>query len=103
VSQSLSGSTVQLGFVDEETGHYTAAEAGAGLVQTLSTISIGVARILPQDDGFANLKRRADSALYRAKAEGRNRVVGMHGASANQELGATAGTAATTGGGLASR
>lgn len=65
-----------------------------------TTISIGVAQMSPQDSGFADLERRADDALYRAKAEGRNRVVG---ASADQELGGATGTAAATGAGLASR
>ena len=39
------------------------------------TISIGVAELTPPDASFADLERRADAALYRAKAEGRNRVV----------------------------
>jgi diguanylate cyclase (GGDEF)-like protein len=67
-----------------------------------TTISIGVAQMSPQDLSVADLLLRADEALYRAKAEGRNRVVGASGISANQELGAAAGTAATTGGGTAS-
>ncbi len=67
-----------------------------------TTISIGVAQMSSQDSNVADLLLRADEALYRAKAEGRNRVVGASAVSANQELGAAAGTAATTGGGTAS-
>ena len=40
------------------------------------TISIGVAEISPSDGGFADIEKRADAALYRAKTEGRNRVFG---------------------------
>ena len=39
------------------------------------TISIGVAVLTDQDDNAATLLRRADQALYRAKHDGRNRVV----------------------------
>ncbi len=39
------------------------------------TASIGVATLAPQDRSFDHLLTRADRALYRAKAEGRNRVV----------------------------
>jgi diguanylate cyclase (GGDEF)-like protein/PAS domain S-box-containing protein len=38
------------------------------------TVSIGVAMLCPQADTAAMLLRRADRALYRAKAAGRNRV-----------------------------
>jgi two-component system cell cycle response regulator len=38
------------------------------------TISVGVAALRPGDDAATVLKR-ADQALYRAKREGRNRVV----------------------------
>ena len=45
-----------------------AQEAGASI-----TVSIGVAAFLPGED-TAELVRRADDALYRAKSDGRNRV-----------------------------
>ena len=38
------------------------------------TVSIGVATLLPNDQGFFDLLRRADDALYAAKHGGRNRV-----------------------------
>ncbi len=40
-----------------------------------ATASAGIAVMLPCDDGFESVFRRADSALYRAKNNGRNRVV----------------------------
>ena len=40
-----------------------------------ATVSVGVAEMSAGDSGFADLERRADAALYRAKAAGRNRVV----------------------------
>lgn len=49
-------------------------------VQT--TISIGVAEIAAGDDSFADIEKRADAALYRAKTEGRNRVFGATPAAA---------------------
>jgi two-component system cell cycle response regulator len=39
------------------------------------TVSIGMAQRLPEDTGPETLLRRADQALYRAKRDGRNRVV----------------------------
>jgi two-component system, cell cycle response regulator len=39
------------------------------------TISIGIAALRGKDDNAANLLKRADQALYRAKRDGRNRVV----------------------------
>ncbi|MBS0570906.1 MAG: GGDEF domain-containing protein, partial [Proteobacteria bacterium] len=59
------------------------------------TISIGVAEMLPHDRDVAALIERADVALYRAKAMGRNRVVNAE----TYERGAAAGADAATGGG----
>ena len=39
------------------------------------TISIGLAALAGPDDGAANVLKRADQALYKAKRDGRNRVV----------------------------
>ena len=48
----------------------------AGLAQPLQvTASFGVTCLRPDDAGLAELLERADAALYRAKASGRDRVV----------------------------
>jgi diguanylate cyclase (GGDEF)-like protein len=39
------------------------------------TVSVGVAQARATDADFAAVLARADAALYRAKQEGRNRVV----------------------------
>ncbi|MEW8551599.1 MAG: diguanylate cyclase [Candidatus Thiodiazotropha endolucinida] len=38
------------------------------------TVSIGVSEIDPDDISYSNILERADTALYLAKREGRNRV-----------------------------
>jgi two-component system cell cycle response regulator len=50
-----------------------AIQQGAGMVQ--ATISIGIATFAAADDTIASILKRADQALYRAKRDGRNRVV----------------------------
>lgn len=50
--------------------------AHPGQVQGAVSVSVGIASAYPADDaGVADLLQAADAALYRAKAEGRNRVV----------------------------
>jgi len=50
-----------------------AINAGASSIPV--TISIGIAALRDADDNAAGLLKRADQALYRAKRDGRNRVV----------------------------
>ena len=50
-----------------------AIQQGAGSIPV--TISIGIAALRGKDDTAATLLKRADQALYRAKRDGRNRVV----------------------------
>jgi two-component system cell cycle response regulator len=50
-----------------------AVEHGARSIKV--TISIGIAVLDGADDSAANILKRADQALYRAKRDGRNRVV----------------------------
>jgi two-component system cell cycle response regulator len=49
-------------------------DAKAGPLQV--TISVGVAALDDGADTLESILKRADDALYRAKREGRNRVVG---------------------------
>ncbi len=53
-----------------------------GRVALEVTVSIGVASLLPGDGSIQALFKRADMALYRAKAAGRNRVVAAAGEAA---------------------
>lgn len=48
-----------------------------GDVQVHVTLSIGLATLDPAGEGVASMLRRADKALYRAKSDGRNRVVAL--------------------------
>ncbi len=48
---------------------------GDAPIEVPLTISIGVAALEPSDQQFSHLLRRADRALYAAKAAGRNRVM----------------------------
>jgi two-component system, cell cycle response regulator len=50
-----------------------AIDHGAGRVEV--TISIGIASLGQSDESAADVLKRADQALYRAKRDGRNRVV----------------------------
>jgi two-component system cell cycle response regulator len=50
-----------------------AIQNGAGQLNV--TISIGIAGLSAMDDNAATILKRADRALYRAKRDGRNRVV----------------------------
>jgi two-component system cell cycle response regulator len=50
---------------------------GHPLTEVPVTVSIGIASSTGGDDDSAQLLRRADEALYRAKREGRNRVIGQ--------------------------
>jgi two-component system cell cycle response regulator len=50
-----------------------AIQKGARTIEV--TISIGIAALGEQDEGAADVLKRADQALYRAKRDGRNRVV----------------------------
>jgi two-component system cell cycle response regulator len=48
-------------------------QQGAGSIEV--TISIGIATLDSNSDNGASILKRADQALYRAKRDGRNRVV----------------------------
>jgi two-component system cell cycle response regulator len=50
-------------------------DAGPTAPQLSVTVSIGVAEFEDSNDTLANMLQRADEALYRAKREGRNRVI----------------------------
>jgi diguanylate cyclase (GGDEF)-like protein len=43
------------------------------------TVSVGLAQLDPVLDGWEGMMRRADTAMYQAKAQGRNQVVGELG------------------------
>ncbi len=46
-----------------------------GITSVPVTISIGIASVQSKDDTVQNMLKRADEALYGAKASGRNKVV----------------------------
>ena len=48
-------------------------QQGSSLIEV--TISIGLATLDAADDNAGSILKRADQALYRAKRDGRNRVV----------------------------
>ena len=48
---------------------------GGGPLELQVTVSIGVAALEPADRQYSHLLRRADRAMYAAKAAGRNRVM----------------------------
>lgn len=50
-----------------------------GPARILVTVSIGVAENRSEHHAMADVKREADQAMYRAKAEGRNRVATLNG------------------------
>lgn len=52
-----------------------ALEVSVGDATLRFTVSLGLAELGPHDGSFADLLKRADSALYRAKTAGRNRLV----------------------------
>jgi len=41
------------------------------------TVSIGATELLPQENNFESVLKRADDAMYEAKRKGRNRVVAL--------------------------
>ncbi|MEE4279428.1 MAG: diguanylate cyclase [Halieaceae bacterium] len=48
---------------------------GRGQCPQSFTVSVGIAMRLPSDDQYSDLIKRADEALYRAKEQGRDRIV----------------------------
>ncbi len=50
-------------------------EVAAGGARVSFTVSIGLAQVTAEDECFADALKRADLALYQAKAAGRNRVM----------------------------
>ncbi|RBH45720.1 GGDEF domain-containing protein, partial [Pseudomonas sp. MWU13-2860] len=50
--------------------------AASDTVAGVITVSIGAASAQEEDDTHETIVQRADEALYRAKANGRNRVEG---------------------------
>ncbi len=58
----------------ERTQVPVAARRGDGVETLRVTASVGIAAFQGREDGIEAMLKRADAALYRAKAEGRNRV-----------------------------
>lgn len=67
----LDGALVHAGRIRK---HVAASPVHTPVAEVAVTVSLGVAEVLASDAGAHSVVSRADAALYRAKAAGRNRV-----------------------------